>query len=62
MKIKGKQYYLWRAVDQDDEVVEAFLQARQNGDAEGDLSEDSWNTGMGWYKAQIDRVRAEQQR
>ena len=26
MKIAGKQYYLWRAVDQDGEVVDVFLQ------------------------------------
>ena len=27
VKINGKQHYLWRAVDQDGEVVEIFLQA-----------------------------------
>ena len=26
VKIQGKQHYLWRAVDQDGEVVDAFLQ------------------------------------
>jgi putative transposase len=26
-KINGKQHYLWRAVDQDGEVVDVFLQA-----------------------------------
>jgi putative transposase len=25
-KINGKQHYLWRAVDQDGEVVEVYLQ------------------------------------
>ena len=33
VKIGGKQHYLWRAVDQDGEVVEVFLQARRNGAA-----------------------------
>ena len=32
-KINGKQHYLWRAVDQDGEVVEVFLQARRDGAA-----------------------------
>jgi putative transposase len=31
VKINGKQYYLWRAVDQDGEVVDVFLQSRRNG-------------------------------
>jgi putative transposase len=30
-KINGKQHYLWRAVDQDGEVVDVFLQARRDG-------------------------------
>jgi putative transposase len=33
VKINGKQYYLWRAVDQDGEVVDVFLQARRDGAA-----------------------------
>ncbi len=33
MKIQGKQHYLWRAVDQDGEVVDVFLQARRDGAA-----------------------------
>ena len=33
MKINGKQYYLWRAVDQDGEVVDVYLQARRDGTA-----------------------------
>ena len=32
-KINGKQNYLWRAVDQDDEVVGVFLHCRQDGAA-----------------------------
>jgi len=33
VKIGGKQQYLWRAVDQDGEVVDVFLQARRDGAA-----------------------------
>ena len=33
VKINGKQCYLWRAVDQDGEVVDVFLQARRDGAA-----------------------------
>jgi putative transposase len=33
VKINDKQHYLWRAVDQDGEVVDVFLQVRRNGTA-----------------------------
>ncbi|MDG2272669.1 MAG: IS6 family transposase [Halioglobus sp.] len=33
VKIYGKQHYLWRAVDQDGEVVDVFLQAKRDGAA-----------------------------
>ena len=33
VKIQGRQKYLWRAVDQDGEVVDVFLQARRDGAA-----------------------------
>jgi putative transposase len=33
VKINGKQHSLWRAVDQDGEVVDVFLQARRDGAA-----------------------------
>ena len=33
MKIRSKQHYLWRAVDQDGEVIDVFLQARRDGRA-----------------------------
>ncbi|MFT4823334.1 MAG: putative transposase [Halioglobus sp.] len=33
VKINGKQHYLWRAVDQEGEVVDVFLQARRDGAA-----------------------------
>ena len=33
VKIDGKQYYLWRAVDQDGEIVDVFLQRRRDGKA-----------------------------
>lgn len=31
IRIGGEQHYLWRAVDQDGEVVDVFLQRRRNG-------------------------------
>ncbi len=31
VKIDGKQQYLWRAVDQDGEVIDVFLQSRRDG-------------------------------
>ena len=33
VKINGKQHYLWRAVDQDGEVVDVYLQAPRDGAA-----------------------------
>ena len=33
VKINGKQHYLWRAVDQDGEVVDVYLQAKRDGAA-----------------------------
>ena len=33
IKINGKQHYLWRAVDQDGEVVDVYVQSRRNGEA-----------------------------
>ena len=33
IKIRGQQKYLWRAVDQDGEVVDVFLQSRRDGAA-----------------------------
>ena len=33
VKINGKQHYLWRAADQDCEVVDVYLQARRDGAA-----------------------------
>jgi putative transposase len=33
VKINGKQQYLWRAVDQDGEVVDVYLQARRDSAA-----------------------------
>lgn len=33
VKINGRQHYLWRAVDQDGEVVDVYLQAKQDGAA-----------------------------
>jgi putative transposase len=33
VKINGKPYYLWRAVDQDGEVVDVYLQRKRDGAA-----------------------------
>jgi putative transposase len=33
VKIRGKQHYLWREVDQDGEVIDVYLQARRDGKA-----------------------------
>jgi len=33
IKIDGKQHYLWRAVDQDGEVVDVFLQTKRSANA-----------------------------
>ncbi len=33
IKISGKQHYLWRAVDQDGEVLDVYLQAKRDGAA-----------------------------
>ncbi len=33
VKIEGKQHYLWRAADQDGELVDVFLQTRRVGAA-----------------------------
>jgi putative transposase len=33
IQINGKQHYLWRAVDQDCEVVDVYLQAKRDGAA-----------------------------
>ena len=30
IKIKGKQYYLWRAVDKDGQVIDILMQSRRN--------------------------------
>ena len=34
VKIGGKQHYLWRAVDQDSEIIDVFLQKRRDGAAQ----------------------------
>ena len=31
MKLNGEQHYLWRAVDEDGDVVDVFLQAKRDG-------------------------------
>jgi len=48
IKIQGKQHYLWRAVDQDGEVVDVFLQTRR--DAE---------TAKRWFKRMLKKHKGE---
>ena len=48
MKIRGKQHYLWRAVDQDGDVVDVLLQARRDGRA-----------AMRFFKRLLNRHRSE---
>ena len=33
VKINGRQHYLWRAVDQDGEIIDVYLQAKRDGAA-----------------------------
>ena len=33
VKIRGQRHYLWRAVDQDGEVIDVYLQKRSDGKA-----------------------------
>lgn len=33
IRINGRQYYLWRAVDQDGNVLDVLVQSRRNGNA-----------------------------
>jgi putative transposase len=33
IKINGKHYYLWRAVDQDGEIIDVYLQSKRDGAA-----------------------------
>jgi putative transposase len=33
VRINGRQHYLWRAVDQDGDVVDVYLQAKRDGAA-----------------------------
>tara|TARA_R110001599_G_scaffold51245_1_gene143924 strand:- start:2676 stop:2969 length:294 start_codon:yes stop_codon:yes gene_type:complete len=38
IRINGKQHYLWRAVAQDCEVIDVYVQSRRNGAARGSSS------------------------
>ena len=38
VKIGGKQHYLWRAVDQDSEIVDVYLQTRRDANNQAELS------------------------
>ena len=45
VKINGKQHYLWRAVDQDGEVVDVFLQAKRDGAAATTRQQNAFSRG-----------------
>ena len=46
VKIHGVQHYLWRAVDQDGEVVDVFLQKRRDGRPQSDFLSGYWRKTM----------------
>ena len=43
IKLSGKQHYLWRVVDQDGEVVDAYLQQREFFVSDGLIQDDFSN-------------------
>jgi hypothetical protein len=53
VKINGKQHYLWRAVDQDGEVVDVFLQARRDGTAVTRRQQNAFSKGYCAAMAEI---------
>ena len=59
VKINGKQHYLWRAVDQDGEVVDVYLQARRDGTAAKRFFRRLlWSHGSEPRKIVTDRLRS----
>jgi putative transposase len=48
VKIRGKQHYLWRAVDQDCEVVDVYFQQRRDG-----------NTAKRFFKRLLNKHKGE---
>ena len=59
MKINGKQHYLWRAVGQESEVVDLYLQAGRDGAAaKGFFKRLSRNYGSDLRKIVIDKLRS----
>ncbi len=53
VRIQGKQHYLWRAVDQDGEVVDVYLQTRRDGACSKVLLQTTYKEL--WWRAQKDR-------
>ncbi len=49
--INGKQHYLWRAVDQDGEVVGVYLQAIRDGARAGNEAIYIYGAGSGFLEA-----------
>jgi putative transposase len=52
VKIQGKRHYLWRAVDQDGEVVDVFLQKRRDGKA----AKRFFKRLLNKYKGELERL------
>ena len=55
IQINGKQHYLWRAVDQDGDVIDVYLQAKRDGVAHRELIPDTIHS-----TEQYENNRAEQ--
>ena len=59
IQIKGKQHYLWRAVDQDGEVVDVYLQEKRDGNAAKRFFRRLlWNHGSEPKKIVTDKLRS----
>ena len=59
VKLKGKQHYLWRAVDQDGEVVDVYRQAKRDGAAaKRFFSRSLRNYGSEFRKIVTDKLRS----
>ena len=59
VKIRGEQQYLWRAVDQDGEVVDVYLQARRDGAvAKRFFKRLIWSSGGELRKIVTDKLRS----
>ena len=58
VKIDGKQHYLWRAVDQDGEVVDVYLQERRDAKAAKRFFQQFFKTGGVPREIVTDKLRS----